>query len=99
PNGRGKDAADTRYRGGFGVYDSSEPWGPWSTAYFTEAWDVGPGESASFPSKWSSANAGDGGDLYLVFSGDDSFSVRKARLILNWQPATRQANTGPGNQN
>ena len=38
---------------------------------------LGPGESASFPTKWMS----DGGrTLHLVFSGDDSFSVRRARL-------------------
>jgi hypothetical protein len=42
--------ADTRFEGGFAVYDAPEPWGPWTTVYFTEKWDVGPGESASFPS-------------------------------------------------
>ena len=26
---------DARFRGGFGVYDAPEPWGPWTTAYFT----------------------------------------------------------------
>ena len=70
---------DTRFRGGFGVYDAPEPWGPWTTAYFTEAWDVGPGETASFPTKWMSD---DGRTLWLVFSGDDCFSVRKATLTL-----------------
>lgn len=69
---------DTRYEGGFGVYDAPEPWGPWTTVYYTEKWDVGPGETGSFPTKWIS---GDGKTMYLVFSGDDSFSVRK--FILN----------------
>jgi CubicO group peptidase (beta-lactamase class C family) len=68
---------DPRFRGGFGIYDAPEPWGPWTTAYFTDAWDVGPGETSSFPTKWMSA---DGKTLHLVFSGDDSFSVRKAVL-------------------
>jgi CubicO group peptidase (beta-lactamase class C family) len=68
---------DPRFRGGFGIYDAPEPWGPWTTAYFTESWDVGPGETSSFPTKWMSA---DGRTLYLVFSGDDCFSVRKAVL-------------------
>jgi CubicO group peptidase (beta-lactamase class C family) len=68
---------DTRFEGGFGVYDAPEPWGPWTTAYFTEKWDVGPGESASFPTKWMSA---DGKELHLVFSCEDSFSVRRATL-------------------
>ena len=68
-----------RFRGGFGIYDAPEPWGPWTTVYFTEVWDVGPGETSSFPTKWMS---GDGKTLYLVFSGEDSFSVRKATLAL-----------------
>jgi hypothetical protein len=71
------DKADTRFAGGFGVYDAPEPWGPWTTVYFTERWDVGPGESASFPTRWMSA---DGKTIHLVFSGDDSFAVRQARL-------------------
>lgn len=74
--GKGRD---TRFLGGFGVYDAPEPWGPWTTAYFTDVWDVGPGESSSFPSKWFS---GDGREGWFVFSGDDCFSARKARFIL-----------------
>jgi hypothetical protein len=71
------DRGDTRFEGGFGVYDAPEPWGPWTTAYFTPRWDVGPGEHADFPTKWSSA---DGRTLHLVFSGEDSFSVRRATV-------------------
>jgi CubicO group peptidase (beta-lactamase class C family) len=78
PGTEGKKA-DTRFEGGFAVYDAPEPWGPWTTAYFTEKWDVGPGETASFPTKWISA---DGKVLYLVFSGDDHFAVRKASLTV-----------------
>ena len=70
---------DTRFRGGFGIYDAPEPWGPWTTVFFTERWDVGPGETASFPPKWMSP---DDKALHLVFSGNDCFSVRKATLIL-----------------
>ena len=68
---------DPRFRGGFGIYDAPEPWGPWTTAYFTDAWDMGPGETSVFPTKWMSD---DGKTLHLVFSGDDSFSVRRAVL-------------------
>ncbi len=67
----------TRFVGGFGVYDAPEPWGPWSTVYFTKAWDVGPGETASMPTKWMSE---DGRTIHMVFSGDDHFSVRQAKL-------------------
>jgi len=65
---------DARFQGGIGIYDAPEPWGPWTTVYFTDLWDIGPGETASLPSKWMSAN---GRSLYLVFSGNDAFSVRK----------------------
>lgn len=64
----------------FGIFDAPEPWGPWTTVYHTDCWDVATGESGSFPTKWIS----DGGrTMYLVFSGEDSFSVRKASLTLN----------------
>lgn len=69
-----RDRGDTRFDGGFGVYDAPEPWGPWTTAYFTAKWDVGPGEHGDFPAKWMSA---DGRTNWLVFSGEDAFSVRK----------------------
>ncbi|HUS90868.1 MAG TPA: serine hydrolase [Phycisphaerae bacterium] len=78
--------SDTRFAGGLAVFDAPEPWGPWTCAYWAEPWDVGPGESASFPPKWISA---DGRTLHLVFSGDDSFSVRKATLALAPPEAAR----------
>ncbi len=71
------DSRGPRYEGGFAIYEAPEPWGPWSTVYFSAAWDIGPGETCSFPTKWISD---DGKTLYLVFSGDDFFSVRKATL-------------------
>ncbi len=70
---------DTRFKGGLGVFDAPEPWGPWTTVFFTDEWDAGPGESAGFPTKWISE---DGKTMYLVFSGDDHFSVRKAKVTL-----------------
>jgi hypothetical protein len=71
---------DTRSSGGFGVYDAPEPWGPWTTVYYTASWDVGPGETACFPTKWMSP---DGKTVHLVFSGNDNFSVRKATLTAS----------------
>jgi len=64
---------------GLGIFDAPEPWGPWTTVYFTRKWDVAPGESASFPAKWISP---DGLTAHLVFSGGDCFSVRKATFNL-----------------
>jgi CubicO group peptidase (beta-lactamase class C family) len=69
---------DTRSHGGLAVYDAPEPWGPWTTVHFADHWDVGPGDSAGFPSKWIKV---DGATLHLVFSGDDAFSVRQATLV------------------
>jgi hypothetical protein len=79
PPGVTKDRGDTRFTGGFAIYDAPEPWGPWTTAFFTPQWDVGPGEHGDFPAKWMSA---DGLTLHLVFSGEDAFSVRKATIRL-----------------
>jgi hypothetical protein len=71
--------AAPRFHGGFAIYDAPEPWGPWTTVFYTENWDVGPGENAHLPTKWMSA---DGRTLYLVFSGDDAFSVRRVQFLL-----------------
>src|SRR5206468_12932883 len=68
---------DARFAGGFGIYDAPEPWGPWTTAFHSDKWDVGPGETSSFPTKWMGS---DGTTLHLVFSGDDTFAVREAVL-------------------
>ncbi|MCH5373967.1 MAG: DUF4185 domain-containing protein, partial [Planctomycetes bacterium] len=78
---------DTRYAGGLAIYDAPEPWGPWTTVFRTVAWDVGPGETAGFPTKWMSP---DGCTLYLLFSGDDSFSVRRCVFQLHREPPTAE---------
>ncbi|MDZ4403398.1 MAG: serine hydrolase [Prosthecobacter sp.] len=71
---------DTRYRGGFAIYDAPEPWGPWTLAFHTDEWDVGPGETMHLPVKWISA---DGLTVHLVFSGDDCFSVRRGTIRMH----------------
>jgi CubicO group peptidase (beta-lactamase class C family) len=71
---------DAGFRGGFGIYDAPQPWGPWTTVYFTDDWDVGPGETCSIPTKWMST---DGKTTHLVFSGDDAFSLRRADLLVD----------------
>jgi hypothetical protein len=76
--------ADTRWQGGFGIYESPTPWGPWRTVYFTDDWRhaVGdaPGEDGTFPTKWMSR---DGKTLYLVYSAQNAFSVRRAILTMH----------------
>ncbi len=58
------DRGDTRFEGGFVILDAPQPWGPWTVAYETDNWDVGPGEHGDFPTKWISR---DGRTLHLVF--------------------------------
>ena len=70
---------DTRFRGGFAIYDAPQPWGPWTIAFETDEWDVGPGETSCLPTKWISD---DGRTIHLVFSGDDAFSVRRGAVLL-----------------
>jgi len=70
---------DPRFAGGLAIYDAPEPWGPWTTVFFTTHWDVGPGETSSLPTKWISP---DGRTIYLVFSGNDCFSVRRGAVVL-----------------
>ena len=69
----------------FSIYEAPEPWGPWTTVFYTESWDVDPGESQHLPTKWMSA---DGKSLHMVFSGDDSFSVRQATLNFTGKATT-----------
>jgi len=59
----GDGKIDVRFHGGLVIYEAAQPWGPWSVAFDTDNWDVGPGESVSFPSKWISS---DGRTLHLV---------------------------------
>ena len=77
------DPRGPRFQGGFGIYEAPAPWGPWHTVFYTENWDVGPGETSSFPTQWMSR---DGRTCYLVFSGNDSFSVRRAELEAQESP-------------
>jgi len=69
--------------GGWGLYDAPEPWGPWTTCFHTEKWDIGESFSYRMPSKWI---AGDGRTMHFVLSawhGDGkyyAFAVRKMTL-------------------
>ncbi len=71
---------DTRFAGGFGIYESKTPWGPWRTVFYTREWDTGPGETMSIPTKWMSK---DGRTCWLVFSGEDSFSARRVTFTIS----------------
>ena len=71
------------HRGGWGLYDAPEPWGPWTTAFHTESWGLGGTHGYRLPAKWISA---DGLKMQLVFSGvktNDAFCVRELDLSTN----------------
>jgi hypothetical protein len=76
---------DTRWSGGFGVYESAFLLGPWRTVYFTRdavrdaTFRDGPGDGGSFPTKWMSA---DGASMYFVCSCKNTFTIRRAALTL-----------------
>ncbi|SPE35376.1 Beta-lactamase [Candidatus Sulfopaludibacter sp. SbA3] len=62
---------------GWGIYDAPEPWGPWTTAFHTESWDIPGTHGYRLPSKWIAV---DGRSMYLVYSGvneNDAFCVRR----------------------
>jgi len=71
--------------GQLGVFDAPEPWGPWTTIAYYEAWGgFGKGECLGYdmPTKWISR---DGTTLWLVFSSQgalDSFNLVKGTLTL-----------------
>ena len=85
--------SEPRFEGSLGTYDAPEPGGPWTTVFCTDAWDVGPVHSASFASKWFSA---DGRTAWLVFSDDGSFSVWRGtlELVADWQTTRIPVNRG-----
>jgi hypothetical protein len=77
-----RDQAGPRFSGGLGLFEADEPWGPWKTLFYTRHWDVGPGETASIPSKWISE---DGTVCHMLFSGEDCFSVRRVRFNRKYE--------------
>ena len=76
----GDGNSDTRHQGGLGIFEAPDPWGPWSMVYYTPKWDLGPGDLACFPAKWMSE---DGKTMFLIFSGNDNFSIRKVALTVS----------------
>jgi hypothetical protein len=73
-------------RGGFGIFEAPEPWGPWRTVYATQRWDLGDTHSYRLPAPWLQ---GDDHELALVISGRDTeiarvdaFCVRGFRISV-----------------
>jgi hypothetical protein len=73
-------------KGGWGIYDAAEPWGPWTTAFHTDFWGIGGTHGYRLPAKWIGP---DPSTMTLVFSGVklpdityDAFCVRKITFEL-----------------
>jgi hypothetical protein len=72
-----------------GVFDAPEPWGPWTTVYYSDHWSVKDGKDCrtyhhKFPTKWMSR---DGKTMWLLYSGLDcdlyGFCLKRASLKIN----------------
>jgi len=75
-------------KGGWGIYDAPEPWGPWTTAFHTDYWGIEGTHGYRLPAKWIGPEPN---TMTLVFSGIklpdityDAFCVRK--MILDLAP-------------
>ena len=73
------------HRGNFGIFDAPEPWGPWTTVLYDNAWGEGyiPLNTFywNFANKWLST---DGKSFSLIFTGrkeNDSFNLIRGKFI------------------
>lgn len=71
-------------KGGWGIFEAPEPWGPWNTVAYYENWiDSIEKFTFVFNQKWT---YDEGRTVWMVFSGRekyDSFNVIEAGFILN----------------
>jgi len=79
------------YAGNLALFDAPQPWGPWTTALYTENWG---GFGATFywciPNKWTSP---DGLAFTIVFTGtgpNDAWNTVPGRFVL--RPAAEMEN-------
>ncbi len=73
------------HAGKLGIFDAPEPWGPWTTVAYDDAWGAGNVEVSTFywnfPPKWLSA---DGTQFTFVFTGknsNDSWNTVAGRFV------------------
>jgi len=75
------------HKGGWGIFDAPQPWGPWTTVFHTDYWGLGGTHGYRLPAKWIGP---DPKNMTLVFSGVrlpattyDAFCVRQMTLELD----------------
>jgi CubicO group peptidase (beta-lactamase class C family) len=69
------------HKGGWGIFDAPEPWGPWTTVFHTDYWGLGGTHGYRLPARWIGPTAD---QMTLVFSGvapNDAFCVRQMKLL------------------
>ena len=85
PHGAPNDHLVGPVKGGLGIFDAPNPWGPWTTVIYDDHW-LGSNNIfyANIPTKWISGN-----DFYLVFTGigstdiaQDAYQHIKGTLVL-----------------
>ncbi len=72
------------HTGAWGLYEATDPWGPWATVFHTADWGLGGTHGYRLPAKW----IGSDGAMALIFSGVkpyDAFCVR--RMVLKSRTA------------
>jgi CubicO group peptidase (beta-lactamase class C family) len=74
------------HKGGWGIFEAPEPWGPWTTVFHTDYWGLGGTHGYRLPAKWIGP---DPKNMTLVFSGVrlpattyDAFCVRQMTFEL-----------------
>lgn len=82
------------HAGKFGLFDAPEPWGPWTTVAYDEAWGTGVIEVTTFywvfPTKWINR---EGTQFTLLFTGknsNDSFNTVGGRFLLHSRPSPKK---------
>ncbi len=85
-------------RGGWAIFDAPEPWGPWTTAFYTEDWGLGNIHGFRLPTKWIDPR---GNTMWLVFSGRahkgvdyDAFCLRRCTLVLRERASEKLPSAG-----
>jgi hypothetical protein len=82
--------------GHIGIYDAPEPWGPWTTVKFANAWDIGLQHGAksvywNFSNKWLSQ---DGKNFVLVYTDSDNWATVEGSFVLRTDLTLPSAPTG-----
>ena len=78
-------SGDSLASNSFEVWSGANPWGPWRRVFDTANWDMSAGERGEFPVAWmGSAPISRPDTLYLLYSGGDRLTIRKATIAAGY---------------